>query len=231
MTLAIRPENATHGAGRQGREPAAPVSGLDLLYHGGGSKTGSKRWKSAEKRERRAWRDLNKQHRKRDRQQRNLDELQQDLISLDEWLNHLETDNQTNLNPVCIVLRVDAGFSTGPNLTWLIEMGYAIRTKAHHGSTADCLRRRVPPDEKWTRVGRNAEALYMGVYDHNDCPYPLQAMLVRYHLPESMLHTALLYYDETAPPPLPEWFAQYNGLCWPKSTSVRKVNEMELEPR
>jgi hypothetical protein len=53
----------------------------------------------------------------------------------------------------------------------------------------------------------------MGVYDHNDCPYPLQAMLVRYHLPESMLHTALLYYDETAPPPLPEWFAQYNDLC------------------
>ena len=36
-------------------------------------------------------------------------------------------------------------------------------------------------------------------------------MLVRYHLPENMLHTALLYYDEVAPPPLPEWFAQYNG--------------------
>lgn len=167
--------------------------------------------RSAEKRERRTWRDLKKQHRKRDRQQRNLDELQEDLISLDEWLNHLETDNQTNLNPVRIVLRIDAGFSIGPNLTWLIEMGYAIRTKAHHGSTADCLRRRVPPQARWTRVGRNAEALYMGDYDHNECPYPLQAMLVRYHLPGRMLHTALLYYDEVAPPPLPEWFAQYNG--------------------
>jgi hypothetical protein len=167
--------------------------------------------RSAEKRERRAWRDLKKQHRRRDRQQRNLDELQQDLISLDEWLNHLETDNQTNLNPVRIVLRIDAGFSIGPNLTWLIEMGYAIRTKAHHSSTADCLRRGVPPQARWTRVGRNAEALYMGEYDHNECPYPLQAMLVRYHLPQKMLHTALLYYDEVAPPPLPEWFAQYNG--------------------
>jgi len=167
--------------------------------------------RSAEKRERRAWRDLKKQHRRRDRQQRNLDELQQDLISLDEWLNHLETDNQTNLNPVRIVLRIDAGFSIGPNLTWLIEMGYAIRTKAHHSSTADCLRRGVPPQARWTRVGRNAEALYMGEYDHNECPYPLQAMLVRYHLPQRMLHTALLYYDEVAPPPLPEWFAQYNG--------------------
>jgi hypothetical protein len=167
--------------------------------------------RSAEKRERRAWRDLKKQHRKRDLRQRDLDELQQDLISLDEWLSHLETDNQTNLNPVRIVLRIDAGFSIGLNLTWLIEMGYAIRTKAHHGSTADRLRRGVPPQARWTRVGRNAEALYMGDYDHNDCPYPLQAMLVRYHLPQKMLHTALLYYDEVAPPPLPEWFAQYNG--------------------
>lgn len=167
--------------------------------------------RSAEKRERRAWRDLKKQQRKRDLQQQELDGLQDDLSSLDEWWSHLETDNQTNLNPVCIVLRIDAGFSTGPNLAWLIEMGYAIRTKAHHGSTADCLRRRVPAQARWTRVGRNAEALYIGAYDHNDCPYPLQAMLVRYHLPENMLHTALLYYDEVAPPPLPEWFAQYNG--------------------
>jgi hypothetical protein len=167
--------------------------------------------RSAEKRERRAWRDLKKQQRKRDLQQQELDELQDDLISLDEWWSQLETDNQTNLNPVSIVLRIDAGFSTGPNLAWLIEMGYAIRTKAHHGSTADCLRRRVPSQARWTRVGRNAEALYIGEYGHNDCPYPLQAMLVRYHLPEKMLHTALLYYDEVAPPPLPEWFAQYNG--------------------
>jgi hypothetical protein len=167
--------------------------------------------RSAEKRERRAWREFQKQQRKRDRQQRELDQMQDDLIALDEWLNCLETDNQTNLNPVSIVLRIDAGFSTGPNLAWLIEMGYAIRTKAHHGSTADCLRRHVPPDAKWARVGRNAEALYVGDYDHNNCPYPLQAMLVRYHLPEKKLYTALLYYDEAAPPPLPEWFAQYNG--------------------
>jgi len=166
---------------------------------------------SAEKRERRVWRDLQKQQRKRDLRQRELDEMQDDLISLDEWLSCLEADNQTNLNPVSIVLRIDAGFSTGSNLAWLIEMGYAIWTKSHHSSTADRLRRLVPPDANWTRVGRNAEALYVRDYEHNDCPYPLQAMLVRYHLPEKKLHTALLYYDEAAPPRLPEWFAQYNG--------------------
>jgi hypothetical protein len=167
--------------------------------------------RSAEKREKRAWRDIQKQQRKRDRQQRELDQMQDDLTSLDEWLSCLETDNRTNLNPVSIVLRIDAGFSTGSNLTWLIEMGYAIRTKAHHSSTSDCLRRLVPSNAKWTRVGRNAEALHMGGYVHNDCPYLLQAMLVRYHLPERTLHTTLFYYDESAPPPLPEWFAQYNG--------------------
>jgi hypothetical protein len=166
---------------------------------------------SVQRREQRAWRDLKKLQRRRDEHQRTVHKLQDELLSLDEWLNYLETDNQTNLNPVSIVLRIDAGFSTGPNLAWLIEMGYTVRTKAHHGSTADSLRRRVSPREKWTRVGRNAEAVYIGDYSHNDCPYPLQAMLVRYHLPEKTLHTALFYYDEAPPPPLPEWFAQYNG--------------------
>lgn len=166
---------------------------------------------SAQKCEKRAWRDLKKLHRKRDKQQHEMNEWQDELLSLDEWLNYLETDNQTNLNPVSIVLRIDAGFSIGPNLAWLVEMGYTILTKAHHGGTADSLRRRVSPNAKWTRVGRNAEAMYMGDYSHNDCPYPLQAMLVRFHMPEETRYTALLYYDEIPPPPLPEWFARYNG--------------------
>jgi len=166
---------------------------------------------SAQKREQRAWRDLKKLQRKRDKYRRKMDELQDKLLSLDEWLDYLEVDNQTNLNPVSIVLRIDAGFSTGPNLAWLIEMGYIVLTKAHHGSTAHSLRRRVSPQTKWTRVGRNADATYMGDYAHNDCPYPLQTMLVRYHLPQETRYTALLYYNEAPPPPLPEWFASYNG--------------------
>jgi hypothetical protein len=166
---------------------------------------------SAHKRGQRAWRDLGKLQRRRNRQQCKVDELQKELFSLEEWLDYLETDNQTNLNPVSIVMRIDAGFSTGPNLAWLIDMGYTVLTKAHHNGTAHSLRGRVSPHTEWTRVGRNAEALYMGDYIHNDCPYPLQAMLVRYHLPDKMRYTALLYYDEAPPPPLPEWFTLYNG--------------------
>jgi hypothetical protein len=166
---------------------------------------------SAQKREQRAWRDLRKKQRKADEQQRKLSELQEELLSLDEWLAYLETDNMTNPNPVPIVLRIDAGFSTGPNLAWLIEMGYTVLTKAHHGSTTHSLRQRLSPQTEWTRVGSNAQAVHMGCYDHHDCPYLLQAMLVRYHLPDEMRYTTLFYYDESLPPPLPEWFARYNG--------------------
>ena len=166
---------------------------------------------SAQKREQRAWRDLRKKQRKADKQQRKLSELQEELLSLDEWLAYLETDNMANPNPVPVVLRIDAGFSTGPNLTWLIEMGYTVLTKAHHGSTTHSLHQRLSAQTEWTRVGSNAEAVHMGGYDHHDCPYLLQAMLVRYHLPDEVRYTTLFYYDDNAPPPLPGWFTRYNG--------------------
>jgi hypothetical protein len=166
---------------------------------------------SAQKREQRAWHNLRRKQRQADDEQRRLGKLQEELLSLDEWWAYLEADNQANYNPVPITLRIDAGFSIGRNLTWLIEMGYTVLTKAHHSRTAGSLRQRVSPQAEWTRVGRNADAMNMGTYFHNDCPYPLQAMLVRYNLPDKKRYTALLYYDETPPPALPEWFAHYNG--------------------
>jgi hypothetical protein len=166
---------------------------------------------SAQKREQCAWRDLKKKQRQIDEQQRKLDKLQTELLSLDEWLAYLETDNMSNPNPVPIVLRIDAGFSTGPNLTWLIEMGYTVLTKAHHGSTTHSLRQSLSAQTEWTRVGSNAEAVHMGGYMHRDCPYLLQTMLVRYHLPDEIRYTTLFYYDASSPPPLPEWFARYNA--------------------
>jgi hypothetical protein len=166
---------------------------------------------SAQKREARAWRDLKQIQRRIGNQQDQMMTLQDTLLSLDEWLAHLDADNRANPNPVSIVLRIDAGFSTGPNLAWLIETGYTLLTKAHHSSTAHSLRRRLPAQPDWTRVGRNAEAVAMGDYFQNDCPYPLQAMLVRYHLPDETRYTTLFYYDEAPPPTLPAWFVSYNG--------------------
>jgi hypothetical protein len=167
--------------------------------------------KTARKHEQRIWHRLQKLYRKQDEQQQEIQALQEELIALDERINYLDVDNRLNPNPVPIVLRIDAGFSVGVNLTWLIEMGYIVLTKAHHNASAHSLRRRLTPEMKWTRVGKNAEAVYMGDYSHHDCPYPLQAMLLRYHLPDEIRYTALFYYDDTPPPPPPTWFAQYNG--------------------
>jgi hypothetical protein len=166
---------------------------------------------SAQKREQRAWRDLQKLQRRQHRQQAELDKQQEQQIILDERIAYLDTDNQNTPNPVDIVLRIDAGFSTGPNMAWLIEMGYIVLTKAHNGATANSLRGTVPAQTEWTTVGRNAEAVYLGDYQHNDCPSPLQAMLVRYYLPDELRHTVLFYYGDTPPPSLPTWFAGYNA--------------------
>ena len=166
---------------------------------------------SAQKREQRSWRDLQKLQRRRRRQQAELEKEQEQQLILDERIAYLETDNHDTPNPVDIVLRIDAGFSTGPNMAWLIEMGYLVLTKAHNGATANRLKGTVPAQTEWTRVGRNAEAVYLGDYQHNDCPYPLQTMLVRYYLPDELRHTILFYYGDTPPPSLPAWFAGYNA--------------------
>ena len=165
----------------------------------------------AQKWDSRAWRDLTKRQAQADRLHHKVTALQEQVLALDEWLAYLDADNRANPNPVPIVVRLDAGFSTGLNLTWLIEMGYSVLTKAHHGGSTDCLRRQLPPQPAWVRVGHNAEAVGRGDYYQNDCPYPLQAMLVRYHVPDKICYTTLLYYADSPPPPLPDWFKQYNG--------------------
>jgi hypothetical protein len=166
---------------------------------------------AAQKREGRAWRDLERRQAQATSWQQRLNPLQDQLLSLDEWLAYLDADNMTNPNPVTITVRIDAGFSTGANLTWLIEMGYTVLTKAHHSNTTDRLRRRLPAQPDWTPVGKNAEAMAMAEYHQNECPYPLQAMLVRYHLPAKIRYTTLLYYDQNPPPALSDWFKQYNA--------------------
>jgi hypothetical protein len=62
---------------------------------------------------------------------------------LEERLAYVETDSQQAPNLVPVVLRIDAGFSTGPNLTWLIAMDYVVLTKAHNGATDNSLWRTI----------------------------------------------------------------------------------------
>jgi len=59
--------------------------------------------------------------------------LQAEYEELTTQLAQLEADNKNNSDPVTIILRLDAGFGSGSNLTWLIEMGYWVYTKAFNG--------------------------------------------------------------------------------------------------
>ena len=127
------------------------------------------------------------------------------------WLAHLETDNAAQPSAVEVVIRLDAGFATDANLAWLIEMGYTVLTKAHSGHTTTRLQQRIGPDAAWDRVGANAEALALGVQRVGEGRYALQALQVRYQLPQGVRHTTLLYYGERLPPAPAEWFEQYNG--------------------
>jgi len=166
---------------------------------------------AAQKREQRAWRDAKKMQTIRANQEDEMRTLQEQQTHLDEWLAELEADNLANPNPIPFVLRIDAGFSSGENLAWLIEMGYIVLTKAHHANISQSLCQRLVKPVTWTRVGRNAEAVNMGDYYQSDCPYPLQAMLIRYHLPDELRHTTLFYYADTPAPALPQWFRRYNA--------------------
>jgi len=128
-----------------------------------------------------------------------------------DWLAQLESENATLLHPLTCVLRVDAGFSTDDNLTWLIEMGYVVYTKVHNGQTTAKLLRQLPADVTWQRVGRNAEAVYLPQQRIAECPYDLEALVVRYHVPTGYLYTTLLYYGDRPPPQvLKDWFSSYN---------------------
>ena len=167
---------------------------------------------SAQQRQRRAGRDLQTNAARLTQLEHPLADLLTQQAQLWEWRANLESDNATLLNPLTLVVRVDAGFSTDDNLTWLIEMGYVVYTKAHNGKTTAKVRRQVAGPAIWQRVGGNAEAVYLPHQHIAQCPYVWEALLVRYHLPTGDRYTTLLYYGDSPPPEkLTAWFQQYNA--------------------
>jgi hypothetical protein len=167
---------------------------------------------SAQKRQTRAGRDLRATAARLTKWEHALAEWQAQQTQLLDWLAQLESENTTLLHPLTCVLRVDAGFSTDDNLTWLIEMGYVVYTKVHNGQTTAKLCRQLPATVTWQRVGRNAEAVYRPQQRIAECPYDLEALVVRYHVPTGLLYTTLLYYGDCPPPlALKDWFSGYNA--------------------
>jgi len=139
-------------------------------------------------------------------------ELQAEYDELLAWRDKLQADNEANPNPVTIFIRLDAGFGSGPNVTWLIEMGYTPYTRAYNDSVIQALKRRVTEETTWTRVGHNAEMTAWGNYTIANCPYPLTVALERFHLPEGIKYSSLICYrDDGQMLTLPAWFEFYNG--------------------
>jgi hypothetical protein len=137
--------------------------------------------------------------------------LEAQQASLQTWLTELEADNAAGSNLTPLVMRLDAGFATEANLAYLIELGYTVLTKVHSGHTTGRLQRGISAEAVWEQVGANAEAIDLGEQRISDGRYALQALQVRYQLPEGQRHTTLLYYDDAPPPPPAAWFAHYNG--------------------
>jgi hypothetical protein len=129
------------------------------------------------------------------------------------WQSQLEKDNRTNPNPPAYVeARMDAGFASGENLTWLLEMGYCPNTKAPNGQTATALVAHLPRGRHWVKVGENAEMLGWGEYRLHGCPYSLTAALERFKVGRRFKYAVLLHArGQDAPfPTLPVWFDHYN---------------------
>ena len=145
--------------------------------------------------------------------QTQLSEQLRSLTSQLAWQAQLQKDNQTNPNPPAYVeVRMDAGFASGENLTWLLEMGYCPNTKAPNGQTASALCAHLPKNRHWVKVGENAEMLGWGEYRLHGCPYPLTAALERFKVGHRFKYAVLLHMrEEHAPfPTLPIWFQHYN---------------------
>ena len=139
-------------------------------------------------------------------------EQETQLTALLAWQAKLRTDNRPNPNPPpYLEARMDAGFATGDNLTWLLEMGYCPNTKAPNGQTAIALRARLPRHPRWVKVGDNAEMMGWGDYFQHACPYPLTAALERFKVGREFKYAVLLHYrDDGLCPTLPVWFQHYN---------------------
>ena len=141
-----------------------------------------------------------------------LDELQAEYKALKAHQAKLEADNEANPDPVKMVARLDAGFGTDPNVTWLIEMGYIVYTKAYSAQVTAKLKAEVNPETHWTRVGKNAEMVGCGEGTMSECPYPLTMALERFHTPQGLKHSTLIAYrDDGEELTLPAWFNFYNA--------------------
>jgi len=135
------------------------------------------------------------------------------LTKLGHWQAQLEAENRNNPEPPPYVeARMDAGFVSGDNLTWLLEMGYCPNTKAPNDRTTTALRAQLSPQTRWVSVGANADMHAWDNYYLHGCPFPLTVALERFKVGSVYKYATLIHYrDDGLFPTLPVWFQHYNA--------------------
>jgi hypothetical protein len=103
--------------------------------------------------------------------------LAAEITRLEARLAQLAADNQQNLRPVRILLRLDGGFGTAETITWLMEQGYSVLTRGHNQQTG--LRLRAEEGLRWERLSRNSHIAESQSTSIAGCPYPLRLFLCR----------------------------------------------------
>jgi uncharacterized protein YhaN len=147
------------------------------------------------------------------RHRQDLDAQERKLAELQHWLTQLHRDNATNPDPPAYCeARMDAGFTSGENITWALEMGYCLNTKATSDQTTRALRARTSSETHWVAVGDNADMTAWDNYRLHHCPYPVTVALERFKVGTVYQYATLIYYKEDGQmPTLPAWFAHYNA--------------------
>jgi hypothetical protein len=135
------------------------------------------------------------------------------LSSLRTRLAHFQRENRDNAAPIRAVVRLDAGFGTGPNLTWIIEMGYEVYSKPFTTWLSPQLSRFVPVETAWQRVGVNDEMVVWPHADLHGCPYPLDiARERRWVGKDQYRYSAFLHFGtDPVTSDLTAWFQFYNA--------------------
>ena len=152
------------------------------------------------------------------------------LAQLNTWQTHLAADNRSNPDPPAYVeARMDAGFVSGDNLTWLLEMGYCPNTKAPNDRTTTALRAQLSPQTRWVPVGANADMTAWDNYYLHGCPFPLTVALERFQVGPAYKYATLIHYrDDGLFPTLPVWFQHYNARQTIEAAGYR-IPILELE--
>ena len=138
-------------------------------------------------------------------------ESEAELDQLSKHLQQCQQDNTNLSSPIRAIFRLDAGFGTWENVTWLIEMGYEVYTKVNNTMNINVLHRALDNPGAWVPVGVRAQMQIHAGYKPDKFPYPLDIGLELFHIgrenpkPSVLLHFGPEHIDDPK-----QWFSYYN---------------------